>query len=128
MPPETGRRPPRHEPTHSPFKKSSIVLRTGIQWKAIPKTFGAASSIHRYFRFWCEKGFFRALRIAGLEHYEEGRGIDRTWLSRDGCMSKVPLAQKATGKNPAGPGKKRKQTASSGGRGGGTVGAGGNRS
>jgi transposase len=104
------------------------VLRTGIQWKAIPKTFGAASSIHRYFRFWCEQGFFQALWIAGLEHYEEGRGIDWTWLSGDGCMSKAPLAQEGVGKNPSDRGKKRKQTASSGGRGGGTSGAGGNRS
>jgi transposase len=52
------------------------VLRTGIQWKALPKAFGAASSIHRYFRFWCEQGFFQALWIAGLKNYEEADGID----------------------------------------------------
>jgi transposase len=52
------------------------VLRTGIQWKAIPKAFGAASSIHRYFRFWCEQGFFQALWIAGLQNYDEADGID----------------------------------------------------
>ena len=46
------------------------VLRTGIQWKALPKEFGAASSIHRYFRFWCEQGLFQAIWVAGLEQYE----------------------------------------------------------
>jgi hypothetical protein len=28
------------------------VLRTGIQWKALPKEYGAASSIHQYFSEW----------------------------------------------------------------------------
>ena len=37
------------------------VLRTGIQWNALPKTFGASNAVHRYFRFWCENGFFHAL-------------------------------------------------------------------
>jgi hypothetical protein len=27
------------------------VLRSGIQWKAVPKTFGVASAVHRYVRF-----------------------------------------------------------------------------
>jgi transposase len=49
------------------------VLCTGIQWKALSKEFGAASSIHRYFRFWCEQGFFKTLWIAGLEHSDESR-------------------------------------------------------
>ena len=84
------------------------VLRTGIQGKAIPQAFGAASSIHRYFRFWCEQGFFPALWTTGPEHYEEAKGIDRIRLSADGCMSKAPLAREAVGKNPADQGKKRK--------------------
>ena len=37
------------------------VLRTGVQWKALPKEFGASSAIHRYFQFWCEQGFFEAM-------------------------------------------------------------------
>jgi len=27
------------------------VMRIGTQWKALPKEFGASSSIHRYFRY-----------------------------------------------------------------------------
>jgi transposase len=86
------------------------VLRTGIQWKALPDTFGASSAIHRYFQFWCEQGFFKALWVAGLEHYDEVKGIDWTGLSGDGCMTKAPLAQETVGGNPTDRGKKWQQT------------------
>ena len=88
-----------------------FVLRTGTQWKALPKTFGAASAIHRYFLFWCEQGFFKAFWIAGLERYDEVKGIDWTWLSGDGCMTKAPLALETVGKNPTDRGKKWQQEA-----------------
>ena len=86
------------------------VLRTGIQWKALPKTYGAASAVHSYFRFWCEKGFFENLWIAGLARYQEAQGIDWERLSADGCMTKAPLAQETVGPNPTDRGKKRQQT------------------
>jgi transposase len=86
------------------------VLRTGIQWKALPKEFGAASSIHRYFRCWCGQGLFQALWVAGLEKYDEVQGIQWSWLSADGCMTKAPLAREAVGKIPTDRGKKREQT------------------
>jgi transposase len=86
------------------------VLRTGIQWKALPKEFGASSAVHRYFRFWCEQGFFKALWIAGLAAYDEVKGIQWIWLSADGCMRKAPMAQETVGKNPTDRGKKRQQT------------------
>jgi len=35
------------------------VLRTGIQWKALPKEYGAASAVHRYFIKWTEAGFLK---------------------------------------------------------------------
>jgi transposase len=82
------------------------VLRTGIQWKALPRSFGASSSVHRYFIFWCGQGFFKALWIAGLMQYDEAQGIDWTWLSGDGCMTKAPLAQENVGRNPTDRGKK----------------------
>lgn len=88
------------------------VLRTGIQWKALPKEYGASSSIHRYFRFWCEEGFFEAIWRAGLTQYDEMVGIDWTWLSGDGCMTKAPLAQESVGRNPTDRGKNGEQTAS----------------
>lgn len=83
------------------------VLRTGIQWKALPKEkFGASSSIHRYFRAWCEAGVFEEIWKKGLEKYDEIEGIDWEWLSIDGSMTKAPLAQESVGANPTDRGKK----------------------
>lgn len=37
------------------------VLRTGCQWKAVPKGFGSGSSLHRYFQKWVKRRVFRDL-------------------------------------------------------------------
>jgi putative transposase len=37
------------------------VLRTGCQWKAVPKGFGSGSSLHRYFQKWVKRGLFKDL-------------------------------------------------------------------
>jgi transposase len=87
------------------------VMRTGIQWNAIPKAFGSSSALHRSFQFWCEEGFFQALWASGLAAYDEAKGIEWTWLSADGCMTKAPLAQETVGKNPTDRGKKWQQAA-----------------
>jgi len=103
-----GGRPPMNQ--RRVLEAIFYVLRTGVQWNALPKTFGSSSSIHRYFQLWCEKGFFEALWIRGLEKYDEVKGICWTWLSLDGCMTKAPLAQETVGKNPTDRGKKWQQT------------------
>jgi transposase len=88
-----------------------FVLRTGIQWKALPKDLGSSSAVHRHFMFWAETGFFKALWACGLRKYDEAKGINWTWLSGDGCMTKAPLAQETVGANPTDRGKKRQQAA-----------------
>ena len=86
------------------------VLRTGIQWKALPKEkFGASSSIHRYFMAWCKAGVFENMWKLGLERYNEIQGIDWEWLSIDGSMNKDPLAKESVGANPTDQGKKWEQ-------------------
>lgn len=53
------------------------VLRTDIQWKALPKEkFGASSPIHRYFMAWCKAGVFENMWRLSLERYNEIQGID----------------------------------------------------
>jgi transposase len=89
----------------------SFVVPTGIQWKALPASFGSFSAVHRYFMFWSESGFFKALWARGLQMYDEVKGINWTWLSGDGCMTKAPLAQETVGANPTDRGKKREQAA-----------------
>jgi len=92
------------------FEAIVFVLRTGCQWKSVPRErFGSASSVHKYFRQWLRSGFFLALWRAGLAEYDEMEGIAWKWQSIDGSMIKAPLAQEATGPNPTDRGKKGKQ-------------------
>jgi putative transposase len=82
------------------------VLRTGIQWKALPKEYRAVGSIHGYFSEWAQAGFFRRMWQEGLMSYDEMRGLGWEWQSVDGCMVKAPLARGAVRRNPADRGKK----------------------
>jgi len=92
------------------------VLRTGCQWKALPKEFGSASSVHKYFLEWKRKGVFVAMWRLGLAEYDEMEGIAWSWQSMDGAMVKAPLALEAVGPNPTDRGKKWNQAKSSRGR------------
>jgi len=67
------------------------VLRTGCQWKAAPAEFGSASTLHRYFQEWTEKGVFFRLWKEALWEYDALHGIDWGWQSLDGAMTKAPL-------------------------------------
>lgn len=86
------------------------VLRTGCQWKALPREYGAASSVHKYFQDWQAAGFFLRIWQAGLAEYDGMQGIAWEWQSIDGAMGKAPLAQECVGPNPTDRGKKRAQT------------------
>ena len=93
--------------TRNVFAAIVYVLRTGIQWKALPKDlFGSPSAIHRYFREWEQKGFFLELWERGLSEYDDMEGIAWEWQSIDGSMNKAPLARESSGANPTDRGKK----------------------
>ena len=93
------------------FEAIVYVLRTGCQWKALPKeVYGSGSSIHAYFQKWERAGFFLALWKAGLAEYDEMEGIAWSWQSIDGASVKAPLAQESVGPNPTDRGKKWHQT------------------
>lgn len=68
-----------------------FVLRTGCQWKALPRSLGAGSTVHDRFQAWVEAGVFAALWKAGLLAYDERVGIDWEWQAMDGAMGKAPL-------------------------------------
>jgi putative transposase len=62
------------------FEGIVFILRTGCQWKALPKErFGSASSVHKYFRDWLEQGFFLNLWRAGFAEYNDMEGIAWQW-------------------------------------------------
>ena len=86
------------------------VLRNGCLWKALPKEYGAASSVHQYFQEWQAAGFFETLWAMGLKHYDAFKGIDWEWQSIDGSMKKSPLGEEKVGPNPTDRGKKRRKT------------------
>ena len=86
------------------------VLRTGCQWKAVPREFGSGSSLHRYFQTWGKAGFFQAIWATALQEYDDLIGIGWEWQSADGCMVKAPLAGSATGPNPTDRGKNGDKT------------------
>lgn len=48
------------------FEAIVNVLRTGIQWNALPRELGASSRVHDRFQEWEQAGVFRALWQAGL--------------------------------------------------------------
>ncbi len=93
----TGRPPiPRRQILDGIF----YLLRTGCQWKAVPREFGSGSTLHRYFQRWVKKGVFRKLWKEGLFEYDELEGIDWEWQSIDGAMTKAPLGGGKYGPKP----------------------------
>ena len=70
-----------------------FVLRTGCQWNALDVTgICTCSSAYRRFREWTDAGVFEALWRTGLIRYDGLKGIDWSWLSMDGAITKAPLA------------------------------------
>src|SRR5260221_6946694 len=87
------------------------VLRTGMQWNALPRAIGASTTVYDRFRAWERAGLFARLWAAGLQEFDELVGIDWEWQSLDGVMTKAPFGRAATaeaegiGHNPTDRGK-----------------------
>ena len=101
--PGQGRKP---MPARKALEGIFYVLRTGCQWKALPREYGSGSTVHRTFQKWLAAGFW----AKGLEQYDELEGIGWEWQSLDGCMIKAPLALESVGKNPTDRGKNGDKT------------------
>ena len=76
------------------------LLRTGIQWKALPKCFGSSSAIHRLFQKLILKNFFKDFWQEELKLYNTNVGLDLATQAADCIHIKSPLGQEATGKSP----------------------------
>ena len=76
------------------------VLRTGCQWKALPREFGSGSTVHRYFQEWTEQGVFGKAWQRMLKRYDQRRGIGWNWQSVDGSMTKAPLGGEKNRQKP----------------------------
>lgn len=93
-----GGRPPMPDP--KAFDAIFYILRTGIQWKALPRALGASSTVHDRLKKWIREGIFQKLWRAGLLEYDKIKGIDWEWQAIDGAMTKAPLGCENTGPNP----------------------------
>lgn len=83
-----------------------FLLRTGCQWKSLPRFYGAPSTIHDRFQEWQKSGFFKKMWQAGLVEYDIKNGLEWEWQSIDSAMTKAPLGGAGTGANPTDRGKK----------------------
>ena len=72
------------------FAAMIYVLRTGIQWNALPGEMGASSTVHDRYQEWEREGFFvfEELWRVGLAEYDELEGIEWEWQAIDGAMGR----------------------------------------
>jgi putative transposase len=76
------------------------VLRTGCQWKALPKSLGAPSTVHDRFQEWRDAEVFENMWKEGLLEHDEKKGINWEWQAMDGAITKLLSGGKSTGPNP----------------------------
>lgn len=78
-----------------PFRKVLdgilYVLRTGCQWKMLPKEYGSGSTCHRRFQQWIKMDIFKKIWMKLLEEYDDKIGIKLIWQSLDSISIKSPL-------------------------------------
>src|SRR5690348_8494709 len=66
-------RPPRPKGGRPPLSDRQMlgailyVLRTGIQWNALPRALGASTTVYDRFRLWEAEGLFARMWAAGLQ-------------------------------------------------------------
>src|SRR5215210_2600316 len=87
-------------PDRKAFEAMVYVLRTGIQWNALPREMGASSTVHERFQEWEREGFFEegvasgAREVRGVGGHRVGVAIGG-WGDDEG-----PLGRGASGPNP----------------------------
>jgi len=77
-----------------------FVLRTGAQWKAVPKEFSSGSTCHKRFQEWERLGVFEKLWQKLLARYDDLRGIQWQFQSLDSVTVKAPLGGRRRVRTP----------------------------
>jgi putative transposase len=73
------------------------VLRTGCQWGALDATeLCPPSTAHDRFQDWVARGVLLKLWKAGVDRFDDLKGLDGSWLSREGARTKAPLGGEKT--------------------------------
>ncbi len=88
------------------------IARSGGQWAALPREFGAKSTAHDRPQEWVEHASFGAAWARFLEAYDGEVGIDGQWQAADGCIVEAPLGKKEAPARRRRPGRTRPTGAS----------------
>lgn len=91
VPPGSGRRTTKDKGC---FEGIIYVMRTGCQWKELPKEYPPKSTVHDALQRWRECGLFLNLWKELLIEYDDLQGLDWEWLSGDTSLVKSPLGGK----------------------------------
>ena len=65
-------------------------VRTGCQWKALPRDFGSGSTCHLRMTQWAQAGVFAKIHETLLRYYDKRRGIKWDFASLDSASAKAP--------------------------------------
>lgn len=84
-----GGRPP--TPHRTVLNGILYVLRTGCQWKMMPREYGSGSVAHAHFQAWRRAGVFEKLWAICLQEYDDLKGIDWQWQSVDSATVSAPV-------------------------------------
>jgi transposase len=102
---------PRHD--DRPIFNGLIWLaRTGAQWAALPRQFGARSTVNARFLEWVEYGCFERAWAHLLTVYDDEVGLEWEWQAADGCIVKAPLGKRGRRERPKRPAAIRRTGAS----------------
>lgn len=88
------------KPNQQMFTAICYRIRTGCQWKALPRCLGAGSTVHDRHQQWVEAGVFERLWEHGLLELHIEGGLGWSFQSIDGCTTKAPLAVNKLGSTP----------------------------
>lgn len=84
-----GGRPPK--PHRTILNGVLYVLRTGCQWKMLPREYGSGSVAHAHFQAWVKQGVFGRLWKLCLKEYDDLQGIDWKWQAVDSVSVSAPV-------------------------------------
>ena len=88
-PPGSNGRP--RVPNRTVLNGILYVLRTGCQWKMIPRQYGSGSTCHLRFQTWVRAGVFQRIWRVCLKRYDDLKGIDWRFQSMDSATVSAPV-------------------------------------
>jgi len=88
-------------PSRRIFDGILYVLRTGCQWRALPRdVYAPKSTVWGRFKQGVAAGVFQQAWLLVLVYYDLQCGIDWKWQALDGVITKAPPGGEATGPSP----------------------------